>query len=79
MARDLVKTVLSNDGRHRLHIYQRADGLFEAAEQMTIEGANGDLHWTTADPTRFRPFICDSAEHAEREGLGRVDWLPSDK
>jgi hypothetical protein len=78
MARHLVKTVVSNDGQRRLDIYRRADGLFEASEEMTIAGANGELYWTTADPTHFRQFTCDSAEHAEREGLGRVDWRPSD-
>ncbi|MEA2872318.1 MAG: hypothetical protein QOH67_2294, partial [Hyphomicrobiales bacterium] len=47
MARRLVKTVLSTDGQHRLHIYQRGDGLFEAKEEMTIIGSNGDVHWST--------------------------------
>jgi hypothetical protein len=78
MARRLVKTLLSVDGQRRLLIYQRDDGLFEAKEEMTISGSNGDVYWSTADPSHFREFICDSAEHAEREGLGRVDWLPSE-
>jgi hypothetical protein len=77
MAQRHVKTILSDDGQHRLLIYQRDDGLFEAKEEMTITGSKGDAYWSVADPSHFRPFICDSVEHAEREGLGRVDWQPS--
>jgi hypothetical protein len=38
MARHLVKSVVSNDGQHRLHIYRRADGLFEASERDDNRG-----------------------------------------
>ena len=76
MSLRLVKSIGSIDGERRLLIHQRTDGFFAACEEMVIRGNDGQRYWTTADPSHFRPFICDTARAAEREALGRVDWQP---
>jgi hypothetical protein len=72
--RRVVKRVQSKDGKHRLDLIERSDGLFEfVGHSETTE--DGDTFW---EPTLFSG-IHDSLQSAERQALVDMVWLRDEK
>jgi hypothetical protein len=73
MAPQVVKTLLRADGKRRVVIIQREEGLFGFREEQFITSPAGE-RWG-----RLAPYstICDTAEAAEREARAAVPWLRS--
>jgi len=69
-----VKTLFSPDGRRRVDIYRRDDGLFGFGELARYEGGSltGDGYWA---PLGAYSTITETAEAAEREARASVAWL----
>ena len=72
MARQVLKTLISADGEHRVQIFKRADGLFGFSEDVRADDADGERCWI---PWPSPSSICGSAEIAEAEARARIDWL----
>ena len=74
MSERVVKTILSDDGEHRLLILDMG-GRFIAQEDMRATAYGGEQCWTPASPSAVSGMIVDSAETAEAEARARLAWL----
>lgn len=73
---DLFKQAVSPDGLHFLWVFQRRDGLY-AYEHATLRhenDENGAYSWW-ADAGQGRSGLFDSAEAAERDARGSIEWM----
>ena len=66
-----VRTLLHPDGKRRIVVVQRADGLYGFRQDKLITAPQGEKWW----PFLRYSTICDSVEIAEREARAQVDWL----
>lgn len=71
MIDQIVKTLPSSDGRYRVDIFRREDGLFGFREMAHYDGPEGS-YWAPLPPYKT---ITDTAERAEREARSCVPWL----
>ena len=67
----ILKTILRADGKRRVLIIQRDDGLFGFREESSYDSPQGK-RWVALPP---HATICDTMEHAESEARAAVDWL----
>lgn len=67
----IAKTLTSPDGRCRLDIFRRQDGLFGFRQMVRYERPQGS-YWA---PSVLHKTITDTAERAEREARSCVPWL----
>ena len=67
----ILKTILRADGKRRVLILQRDDGLYGFSEESGYDSPQGKR--SAALPPHAT--ICDSMEHAEKEARAAVDWL----
>jgi hypothetical protein len=74
MSRRIVKTLVSDDGEHRLHISEE-QGRFRANEETRATTYDGEPCWTPEWPSAVDGMIADSAEAAEAEARARIAWL----
>ena len=58
-----LKTILRADGKRRVLIMQRDDGLYSFREEISYDSPRGK-RWAALPP---HATICDTLEHAERE------------
>lgn len=70
----VVKTILSDDGDHRLQILADGD-IFRASEDARATTYDGEQCWTPAWPSGVYGMIADTAEIAEAEARARIPWL----
>jgi hypothetical protein len=68
--RRIVRTVWSVDRRHRLDIFERADGCFEYAG-VSLVTEDGETYWA---PSHFSG-IHETLDGAERDALAEVPWM----
>lgn len=68
---EVVKTIVRADGKRRVLIIRRRDGLYGFREEAGYEGDQGK-YWA---PLPGWASICDGAESAEREARATVSWL----
>jgi hypothetical protein len=73
--RKILKTILRADGKRRVLILQRDDGLFGFREESSYDSPQGK-RWAALPPYAT---ICDTMEHAESEARLAIDWLISHK
>lgn len=67
-----IKTIERADGKARLHIFARNDGLFEYRGEAEIMGDEYEgIYW---DHTEFSGLYA-TAEDAERDAFNEVPWL----
>jgi len=70
--RAFVRALTSQDGKRRVFVVDRGGGRFGYDEEY-FSNHPDERCWV---PLRQVPLtLCDSAESAEREARGRVDWL----
>jgi hypothetical protein len=68
MTDSIVKTIADPRGTHRVHILQRADGIYTYVIEQRHEASN---RWGGHGPSCG---LYDSAETAEREAVLRLWW-----
>ena len=70
--RETVKVLDGPDGRYRVVIFRRADGLYGFGEQYLAKSDYAPSRWVMllAEKT-----LCDTAEAAEREARAAFPWL----
>lgn len=73
MNQEVLKTLESPDGKHRVNKFKRGDGLFGFSEEEEVKDYSGKLCWTPL--VRAEPGIFGSQERAEQEAMKRVPWL----
>ena len=66
----IVKTIISADREHRLHIYRHGD-FFAFAEDVDAKTVGGKGWMPVVSPSG----VYHSVETAEREATAQVDWL----
>jgi len=71
----ILRTILRADGKRRVLILQRDDGLYGFREESSYDSPQGK-RWAALAP---HATICDSVEHAESEARFTIDWLISSK
>ena len=74
MSVKIVKTIESEDGNQKLHIFQRENGTF-GFEEMKF-GEDEDAWFLVG---RYSIAICESESTALREARDRVGWLSREK
>jgi hypothetical protein len=65
-----IKTIERPDGKARLFILARDDGLFRFVAESEQE-EDGDIFWAPSDWSG----LYDSAERAEQEARSMIPWL----
>lgn len=70
--KDIVKELLSPDGTRKVQIFQRSDGSF-GFKSFRFSDDPLELCWIPHG--RYSECFAPTAEAAEREARGRVDWL----
>jgi len=71
MIDQIVKALVSPDGKYRVDIFRRDDGLFGFRQMAHYERPEGD-YWAPLGPYGT---IADTPERAEHEARGSVSWL----
>lgn len=71
----IIKTILRADGKRRVLIIQRHDGLHVFREESGYDSPQGK-RWAALPP---HATIYDTIEHAEGEARSTIDWLISNK
>lgn len=74
----VLKTFTHTDGKRRVLIVQKSKGIFGyVVEKLTyLDEETEDRAKAFWHPLGQKPLaLCDTAETAEREARGRVDWL----
>jgi len=78
---DVLKTTIHPCGKRRVHIIQRADGLFSYQEEKLVMAYDADLAEALDDyrtcwiPITPGVSICASPEAAENAARGEIAWL----
>jgi hypothetical protein len=75
-----LKTFRHPDGKRRVLIVQRSNGLFGYELEELAYIYDGELREQCPDTFWTRPSqnpfsLCDTPETAEREALGAIEWL----
>jgi hypothetical protein len=70
--RAIVKTLVSPDGKRRVQIYQREDGLFAFVEEKRVSDRDGEARWR---PYPFFAAHCDSVEASEQQARAAIGWV----
>jgi hypothetical protein len=70
--RIVIKEILATGGKRKVQIYQRDDGSFGFG---ALQFSEDPLENCWIPHGRFSECIALSAEIAEREARGRIDWL----
>ncbi len=71
--RELLKELLSPDGKRKIEVFRREDGTFGFSVWALTEDYLGEMYWF--DEKRDSKCIADTAERAEAEARGRVSGL----
>jgi hypothetical protein len=71
----IMKSILRTDGKRRVLIIHRDDGLYGFREESSYDSPQGKC-WAALPP---HATICDTMEHAESEARSAIDWLISHK
>jgi hypothetical protein len=71
----ILKTILRADGKRRVLILQRDDGLYGFREESGYDSPQGK-RWAALAP---HATICDTIDHAENEARSSIDWLISNQ
>jgi len=69
---EVIKTIVRSDGKRRVQIYRREDGLFSFIEEQRLRDLDGEPRWRP-----FPPFaaLSDSAEACEQQARAAIGWL----
>jgi hypothetical protein len=69
---EVIKTIVRSDGKRRVQIYRREDGLFSFIEEQRLRDRDGEPRWRS-----FPPFaaVCDSPEASEQQARAAIGWL----
>ena len=71
MTEAVWKTLVRDDGKQRIVIFQRTDGRFGFRQERLVRTPLGEKCWSFM---RYST-ICDAAETAEREAQAQLSWL----
>jgi hypothetical protein len=72
MTGTIIKTIERADGQRRILIIQRSDGNFGFIEELRVHSLKDQERWTKLFS---HSTICETADIAEREARGAIDWL----
>ncbi len=69
---EVIKTIVRSDGKRRVQIYRREDGLFSFVEEQRLRDLDGEPRWRP-----FPPFaaVCDSPEASEQQARAAIGWV----
>jgi hypothetical protein len=68
----IIKELMASDGTRKVQIFQRSDGSF-GFESLRFSDDPLEMCWIVQG--RYSECFARSAEAAEHEARGRVDWL----
>ena len=71
----MLKTFISDDGKERVQIVRRGDGLFSFFHDHLASKCDKSLYWSSVRPFGSSLTLCDSADTAEREARGQIPWM----
>jgi hypothetical protein len=76
MSKTIVKEMIATDGKRKVQVFRRDDGSY-GFESLRLSEEPLERSWIPHG--RFSQCIAASAETAESEARGRVDWLRDEK
>ena len=76
MSKTIVKELIATDGKRKVQVFRRDDGSF-GFESFRFSEEPLEMSWIPYG--RYSRCFAPSAEIAEREARGRVEWLRDEK